>query len=187
MAETVDIDLVLSRFNSGDEEAFRSIFQRFYQSSCSFVNNYVNNSAAAKDIVQNTFINLWNKRGIYSDIVYFKAYLYKSLRNNAVQYLQRQKPQTELDRSLRNDSDDVLHNIVVEEVHREIIQAIERLPQQRRRIVEMTLAGLSQDEIADQMNISTNTVKTQKRKAYAFMRSELKDLFAVFIAITFGM
>ena len=45
------------------------------------------------------------------------------------------------------------------------------------------MAGFSQEEIAEKMAISVNTVKTQKRKAYAFLREELKHLFIIFLVL----
>lgn len=62
-----------------------------------------------------------------------------------------------------------MNAIIEEEVHREIIAAIDKLPPERRRVVELSMVGYSQEEIAEKLNISVNTVKTQKRKAYAFL------------------
>ena len=45
------------------------------------------------------------------------------------------------------------------------------------------MVGYSQEEIAEKLNISVNTVKTQKRKAYAFLREELQHLFVLFLML----
>lgn len=119
--------------------------------------------------MQETFINLWEKRGIYSDMVYFKAYLYKSLYNNALFYLRQHKVSEDVDPGIEDDTESALNAIIEEEVHREIIAAIDKLPPERRRVVELSMVGYSQEEIAEKLNISVNTVKTQKRKAYAFL------------------
>lgn len=170
---------MLTLFNRGDHDAFKAIFEQFFHSSCAFVNRYVESPEACEDIVQDTFINIWNKRGIFQDTLYFKAYLYKSLRNNAVYYLRGKKPGEDIDPKLHDDEYNVLQDMIIEEVHREIIAAIQKLPTQRRRIVELAMEGLSQEEIAEAMKISVNTVKTQKRKAFAALRVELNDLFVL--------
>lgn len=136
-----------------------------------------------EDVVQETFINLWEKRGIYSDMVYFKAYLYKSLYNNALFYLRQHKVSEDVDPGIEDDTESALNAIIEEEVHREIIAAIDKLPPERRRVVELSMVGYSQEEIAEKLNISVNTVKTQKRKAYAFLREELQHLFVLFLML----
>ena len=133
--------------------------------------------------MQETFINLWEKRGIYSDMVYFKAYLYKSLYNNALFYLRQHKVSEDVDPGIEDDTESALNAIIEEEVHREIIAAIDKLPPERRRVVELSMVGYSQEEIAEKLNISVNTVKTQKRKAYAFLREKLQHLFVLFLML----
>ena len=151
--------MLLYQFNKGDERAFKKLFDDFFKSSCAFVKRYIPDHGAVEDVVQETFINLWEKRGIYTDMVYFKAYLYKSLYNNALFYLRQHKISEDVD------------------------PGIDRLPSERRRIVELSMAGHTQEEIAEKLKISVNTVKTQKRKAFAFLRAELQHLFVFFLVL----
>lgn len=175
--------MLLSQLNQGDERAFKKLFDSFFVSSCAFVNRYIQEHEAVEDVVQETFIQIWEKRGIYTDMVYFKAYLFKALRNNALYYLRQYQENEEVDPSIEDNSDNILNAIIEEEVHREIIRAIDKLPTERRRIVEMSMGGCSQEEIAEKLHVSINTIKTQKRKAYAFLREELKNLFIFFLVI----
>lgn len=89
----------------------------------------------------------------------------------------------EVDPRLEDNTESVLNVMIEEEDHREVIAAISKLPKERRRVVELSMAGFSQEEIAEKMAISVNTVKTQKRKAYAFLREELKHLFIIFLVL----
>ena len=177
------MDILLHQFNRGDERAFKKLFDSFFGASCAFVKRYISDHGAVEDVVQETFINLWEKRGIYSDMVYFKAYLYKSLYNNALFYLRQHKVSEDVDPGIEDDTESALNAIIEEEVHREIIAAIDKLPPERRRVVELSMVGYSQEEIAEKLNISVNTVKTQKRKAYAFLREELQHLFVLFLML----
>ena len=61
-----------------------------------FCETLIPDHEGVEDVVQETFINLWEKRGIYTDMVYFKAYLYKSLYNNALFYLRKHKVNEEM-------------------------------------------------------------------------------------------
>lgn len=173
------VDL-LSRFNAGSERAFKEMFDDFFAASCSFVARYISDVPAVEDVVQETFIHIWEKRGMFTDWVYFKAYLYKALYNNALYYLRGLRVMENVGTGVEDNTGNVLEAIITEEVRREIIAAISKLPTERRKIIEMTLAGNSQEEIARELEISLNTVKSQKRKAYAFLREELKNLFVLF-------
>ena len=175
--------MLLEQFNKGNELAFKKLFDSFFRSSCAFVKRYIPDHEGVEDVVQETFINLWEKRGIYTDMVYFKAYLYKSLYNNALFYLRQHKVSEDVDPGIEDDTESALNAIIEEEVHREIIAAIDKLPPERRRVVELSMVGYSQEEIAEKLNISVNTVKTQKRKAYAFLREELQHLFVLFLML----
>ena len=166
--------MLLYQFNKGDERAFKKLFDDFFKSSCAFVKRYIPDHGAVEDVVQETFINLWEKRGIYTDMVYFKAYLYKSLYNNALFYLRQHKISEDVDPGIEDNTETALAAIIEE---------IDRLPSERRRIVELSMAGHTQEEIAEKLKISVNTVKTQKRKAFAFLRAELQHLFVFFLVL----
>lgn len=69
-----------------------------------------------------------------------------------------------------------------EELIRKLHVMIDLLPEQRKAILLLSIDGLTIQEIADQLNISVNTVKTQKKRAYIFLKENLKQsLFLLFI------
>lgn len=170
---------VLSRFNAGDEKAFRVLFSRFFNPASLFVKRFVKDPGMAEDIVQETFIALWERRGVCREMQTFRAYLYRALRNNALYRLRGLRPEQEIPLSLIDEDGDFFAALVAEEVCGEILYSIGKLPPERKRVIEMTLSGHSQEEIAALLGVSVNTVKTQKRHAYAFLREELQHLFPV--------
>ena len=180
------MDILLYQFNRGDERAFKKLFDSFFGASCAFVKHYIPEHEAVEDVVQETFINLWEKRGICTDMVYFKAYLYKSLRNNALFYLRQHRVNEEVDPRLEDNTESVLNVMIEEEVHREIIAAISKLPKERRRVVELSMAGFSQEEIAEKMAISVNTVKCLKKSAYETLRGALSKNYFVILMFLLG-
>lgn len=179
----MQVEMLIYQLSKGDERAFHKLFESFFKPSCAFVRRYIQEHEVVEDVVQETFIGIWEKREIFTDMVYFKAYLFKSLRNNAFFYLRQHIENETVNPAIEDDSESVLNAIIEEEVHREIIEAINKLPAERRRIILMTMSGNSQEEIAEKLNISVNTIKTQKRKAYAFLREELKNLFLFFLIL----
>jgi RNA polymerase sigma-70 factor (ECF subfamily) len=70
-------------------------------------------------------------------------------------------------------------HVIEEETHRLFYQAIQELPEKCREIIMMSLEGLKNNEIAKELNISINTIKTQKRIAYNQLRIQLKDILAI--------
>lgn len=175
------MDNVLSQFNAGDERAFQVLFYRFFKHASLFVKRFISDHDAIEDVVQETFIGIWEHRGACEDMLSFRAYLYKALRNNALYYLRKHHKEDEIDPALIDENGDFFAAIISGEVHREILNCVGKLSTERKKIIELTLQGHSQDEIATLLKISVNTVKTQKRHAYAFLRSELKNLFILFL------
>lgn len=178
------LDDIIQRLNAGSERAFKEIFDRFFRSACTFVSRRVADPSAVEDIVQETFIHVWERRGRYPNALQFKAYLYKSLHNNALYHLRDRRPAEDVDPATEDETVNALGAIINEEVHREIHAAIQKLPPRRRKIIEMTLLEHTQEEIAQALHVTLNTVKTQKREAFDFLRAQLKDLFVLFLTLS---
>lgn len=174
------MDNLVRNLNEGDKTAFKKLFNKFFHSSCAFVNKYIAEKGAVEDVVQDTFINLWDKRKIFSGGLHFKSYLYKSLRNNSLYYLRQNKSNEEIPVDIKEENTDFLKSIIEEEISREITEAINNLPEQRKKIIELSLQGFKNEEISEELQISINTVKTQKRKAYAQLRENLENVFILY-------
>ena len=70
-----------------------------------------------------------------------------------------------------------------EDVIRKLRAAIALLPDQRKTILQLSLEGYSVQEIALQLEISINTVKTQKKRAYSFLKENLKQYFSLLLLL----
>jgi RNA polymerase sigma-70 factor (ECF subfamily) len=76
-------------------------------------------------------------------------------------------------------------NLIEEETYQIIYEAIKTLPSQGQKVIEFSLDGLKIQEIAEKLNISINTVKTIKSRAYKALREELKDnIFTLFMLLS---
>ena len=168
-------ELVL-RFREGDERSFEKLFWAFFPAGRRFVKGFLIDDDAAEDILQEVFIQMWNKRESFNSESHFKAYFYKSLRNNSVKRIVRSKHPLNLDEIGNKESEDLFARITEIELNREIMRAVSQLPQKRRQIILLSISGMSSEQIADALNISINTVKSQKTKAYSSLRQELKEI-----------
>jgi RNA polymerase sigma-70 factor (ECF subfamily) len=140
----------------------------------------------AADIVQQSFIVLWQKRNdiqIHSSV---RAYLYKVIYNTCIDHLRgnaarlsRQKKAIEM----KPDVDDT--NLVTQkELQETIEQAVNKLPAQCARIFRMSRGeNLKYRQIADKLHISEKTVENQIGKALQLLRIYLKDYLPVFLLL----
>ena len=69
--------------------------------------------------------------------------------------------------------------VVEEEVHRMVMEEIEQLPLEQRRVIMLHLEGKNNIEIAEILKVSVNTVKTHKARARQQLKTKLKDLFVM--------
>lgn len=175
---------LIQRIKRGEVNAFKEFYLDFYPSLCIFANKYLEDEAASLDIVQEAFVYYWKKKNDFQTIDSVKAYLFKYIKNRSLNYLRDKKTR---DRAVLEKMDSVLHyrdTLIETETYHLINKAISGLSPQGRRIIELSLDGLKNQDIADQLKISINTVKTIKLRAFKALRKELNDdLFNFFLMI----
>ena len=107
-----------------------------------------------------------------------KGFLYTTARNLALNHIKHNQI---VDEHLRlQEKDSVLffrNQIIEEETYQLVHKAVEQLPKQSCKIIQLSLQGYSNQEIADQLNISINSVRTLKQSAYKKLRGILKEHF----------
>ena len=128
--------------------------------------------------MQDTFIYLWENRNDFTDPLSIKVFLYRTVKNKCLNQL---KHLAVKDKAIQNqitamDENLFEKNYIHEETVRLIYQAIETLPNNCKVIIELAIKGLKNPEIAEEMGISVNTVKTHKKEAYRLLRMKLKDV-----------
>ena len=175
----------VERIRAGDEAAFERLFHTFYEDLCRFASQYVSASDVVKDLVQDVFFNVWERRRALDAQQSIQAYLYKAVRNEALKHLNRQrvrkqqgKPQQELrERSLQGSPEQALWN---KELEAEAQKALDALPERRRRIFMLSREhDLTYAEIADLLDISIKTVETQMGRALGFLEKRLDEVLSV--------
>ncbi|MGE0092420.1 MAG: RNA polymerase sigma factor [Bacteroidales bacterium] len=172
----LQMDELVSDLKRGNKKSFEKLFWDNFTSGLRFAKTFNISAEAADDILQEVFIGIWNNRASIENGLHFKSYFYKSIRNNAVKRITRQKNPLDIESVANNQSDDLFESIVQIEFNREVSRAIAMLPPKRRQIIIMAMKGMSAEEISDALGISVNTIKSQKAKAYTFLRNELRDI-----------
>ncbi len=171
-------------FRKGNQKAFQQIFTQLYTSLCSFANKYLNDKDEAEDTVQEVFIELWNQRLKFENVNQVKAFLYLSIKNkclNIIKHINIKQKYIDEYIDEREQEGFFEENVIKSEVISQIKNAINKLPEQRKKIILLNIQGLKNNEIAEDLSISVNTVKLQKKIAYKYLREQLgKILFTSF-------
>ncbi len=162
--------LFADSFRRGEEAAFDCLFREFFPSLTYFANRILSNLTTAEDIVQDCFVQLWQRRGRLSHIKAIKSYLYGSVRNQCLKYLERQKRQVEFNEpELAEPS--IEQAVITDETARELYQFIETLSPALQQIIRLYyLEGKSNREIAQQLQIEPDTVIRQRLRAIMALR-----------------
>lgn len=165
--------VVWENIRSGNVGSLRMLHDRYYFQLCQFANRFLKDMTVAEELVSDCFVKLWSQRERISIQKSIKAYLYFMVRNRMINYSQQKKKDLIRHAGPLPDypADEEMNKL---DFYAELYRAIKKLPEQRRKILELAAFGaLSYHEIATQLNISVNTVKTQMGRAYQFLKEEL--------------
>jgi len=171
---------IISSFKKGTPNALKSLIKIYYNPLCLFADRLLKDPVVAEDIVVESFTKLWHRRCDFEHVQNIKAFLYIAVRNASLNYLKQLKRETLSKKQLTylsNEKEDfILNEIIRAEVLQEIMQEIERLPEQCGKVLKMGyLEGLKNQEIADLLHISVHTVKNQKARAIQLLKIRLRD------------
>lgn len=170
-------DLV-RRIREGDKEAFETLFYKYYAMLCVFSNTYVRSIDTSRDVVQDVYIKIWDNRENFHITQSLKAYLYQAVRNQSLNYLeknsQKLRLQDDLTRLREIESAEYETELNTEELSEKIWKLVDQLPERRRTIfILYRKHGLSYKEIGEVMDISRKTVENQMGRSLKFIREQL--------------
>jgi len=175
----------------GHQESFGMIFKTWYPPLCSYAATFVRDRDEAEEIVQNSFIAVWEKRVELRIESSLKSYLYRAVRNACLNRIKHEKIRAgyvavkkAAAPSTAEPADGVYF---ADELQRRIATALDKLPTQCRLVFEMSRYGeLKYSEIAEKLGISVKTVENQMGKALRLMRDELKDYLPLIVILLNG-
>lgn len=172
-------EMLIKRIQKGDVLAFRHFFEGFYPSLMYVAVKYLHDPVIAQDIVQDAFLYYWNKRLEIHSVLSARAYLYKYVKHRCLNSVRDNRGKNG---DVSAMADDIRYRdlILEDETFAALYKAIYSLAPQSQKVLELTLEGKRNQEIADELSITINTVKTRKLRAYRSLRTELRDVHFVF-------
>ncbi|WP_124991954.1 RNA polymerase sigma factor [Labilibaculum euxinus] len=167
---------ILYTLDNDKSKGLKLLFERYYKPLCVFAIKYVYDLNLSEDIVQEVFIKVWEKQKFHTQMN-LSAYLFASVKNACIDYLRKEHP-------LYVDSFDdkiVIENYYDEEEilerNRRLMDKVENLPQKTREVFKaVVFYNLKYKEVAEELNISVNTVKSNLARAYRLLREVLDIL-----------
>jgi len=181
---------LLGLISEGNEHAFRKIFNHYSDRLYTYAFRITDNEELAEEIVMDAFMKIWCNREELAMVNRFDSYLYAIVRNHAFTAIKRRAHESLIINQLsltKTEYQDCTEDTIVYNEYQHILSnAVNQLPPQQRLVYSLSRdEGLKYDEIADQLNLSKNTVKAHLKKALCTLRIVFSNLMVFAIGILF--
>ncbi|MDN4524296.1 RNA polymerase sigma factor [Fictibacillus fluitans] len=178
MSKLTDFELY-TKVQNGDKSALEQIYDRYEKLLFSFAFRMTQNKDTAEDVIQEVFIKLWRKKGVYSEEKgKFSSWLLTVTRNTCLDFIRKAKGnEVELeDRdSLVKDEMSVEDQITWKEERQKLKSAMHLLADEQQKVVDLFyFKGMSQQKIAEECGIPLGTVKGRIRLALKHLKEKYK-------------
>lgn len=192
--------LLLQQLKDGNEKTFKQIMKSYLPRLYSFVNIYIVDKEVTEEIMQDTFMALWNQRRDLDDETCLITYLMVVSRNKCLNYLKKLQLETIPIDSLSESSlyqrsniyvleDDSLEKLAMKELTHAINVSLTKLsPRTREIFILSRFSGLKNKEIADQLGLTTKGIEYHIGNALKQLRNDLsKDYFVIFYCLLLSL
>jgi RNA polymerase sigma-70 factor, ECF subfamily len=183
----LDFDLCWQKIRNGEEYALEKVYKTAFRSLVYYASEITGRPQLAEEVVQDVLLKIWQNRSEISIKGSFKAYLFQSVHNHALNVVRQQRAKKESVNLLSSEktwqfisetydlNDNLIDRIFSDETEAIIEQIIKELPEQCRKVFLMSrYEFLKNEKIAAQLGLSENTVKTHIYKALQKITIALK-------------
>ncbi len=184
------IGQVIRQVSAGDRSAFRILFNAYYSRVYRFAERILKDSLYADEVAQAVFVGLWRKREMLDPDRNFENYLYVLSRHAVTDFMRLNRRarlaeglEAVTDTGLSGDSTDAVAEYHL--IQSQIDKIVEGMPEQRRKVYCMSRNdGLSNDEIAERLQISKRTVERHLNLALNTLRKEMSSFCFILAVIS---
>jgi len=159
-----------------NESNFEEVFKTYFGPLCNYVNSYIKDWESSREIVQGTFMKIWENKDNIAINTSAKSYLYSAVRNRMIDMIRSNKKLEEYKNAANVDeieeNIDHMNSFVVRE---EILRSMDKLKPKMRKIFSLSkVEGLTYNEIAAYLNISKRAVEDNVAKALKLLKEDLE-------------
>lgn len=173
-----DSELV-EAIQKGDKEVFAAFYRQYFIPLCQFAHYLTRDDLAAKELVQDAFLAVWEQRDTWQPAGTARSYMYRAVKNRSLDYIKHRKVVQnweQVSRALPPEIQEDDDQLTASQLAAVIDKEVERLPEKQRMIFVMSRQqGLTYNEIADILGLSVKTIETQMGRALKKLRITLKD------------
>lgn len=173
-------DISIEKLNKHENGAFHSLYKRYYKALVCYAMQWIGSQEPAEDLVQDLFSTIWENQMTFLSLNSFHAYLYNSVKNASLNYLKHKNIEMFYAQQVKEDSvrpvpeeEEEEEDYFEEELYRQLFLLVDRLPTRCREVFTLYMKGKKNEEIAEALQISAETVKTQKKRAMQFLRKNM--------------
>jgi RNA polymerase sigma-70 factor (ECF subfamily) len=169
-----------------DDHAFEELFKAHFKALHSYASVMLYHDSHAEEIVQNVFVRIWEKRAVLDVQISVKAYLYKCVHNDCLNYLKHKKIKAKYQDhaafTMSDQTENTSDKLILGELQDRLQTALNELPEQCRTIFQMSrFEELKYREIAEELGLSIKTVENQMGKALRILRVKLVDFLPILL------
>ena len=171
--------MALNSLNLNNRSDFEALYVAYYEKLCVYLLNYTSDRKKIEDIVQDTFVSIWNKRDAIKVTDSIKSYLYRSAYNKMIDTFRETKKtdtmlseyfHTALLRAADSDTDYKTHRL------QQLNACIDKLPLRCKNVfLANKISGKKYQEVADDLDISLKTVEGHITRAFKLIKGCLDD------------
>lgn len=184
-----DDEKLFALIEKGDEKAFTQAYERYHKLLYVLAYRYLMSSDMAEDVVQHVFTRLWEFRSELRVGISLKNYLFTMTKNHVLNMIRNENTAItrnyEMAQSAPVYEDNLIENLEKKELMSSFYKAVDMLPAQKRDICLMKVKEeLTNQEIAERMNLSINTIKTHYSEALKLLRIHLSKMLIIVTFVT---
>ncbi len=162
-------------------KSFKKLFESLYPQLCVFAYKYLNDLELSKDFVQEVFLKVWEDKITFQNDNHATGFFYKAVKNKCLNHLKSKKYKVTERYDLANietyeTEEFYMSEAVTIETTAVIEKAINKLPEKAAQVIRLSIEDYTNNEIANELSISVNTVKDHKKVAYRKLRDFLNFL-----------
>ena len=182
-----DSDCFIAELNKKQDTAWLRLYEEFYPALCAYASKLTHEDAGVEDIVQDCMVGLWDSSLSFPNVKALAAWLYKAVYSRALNLVRDHDNARRLLGGYTSEltySEEMAIELAIEEtVVAKMRLVLADLSEQQRVIMNLSIEGHKVREIAHTLNISENTVKMQKKRAYAVIRERMGGVWGVLLPL----
>lgn len=185
--------LVNQRLKAGDVEFFEHLYEEYFNKAKFYANQYLRDVELAKDVAQDSFITLWEKRNEIKPELSIQAFILTIVKNKCLNILRKRITERQysskvmMQEEMANLSaltDNTADEYLLVEITEMVEATLQEMPEKMSAVYRMNREkDLTYDEIAQHLDVSVKTVEYRMSKALYFFRLKFKDYLPTFLLI----